>query len=73
MVSTPFDQQSKLQAKTEELVTADSKGLNGWGEDDPSVFVMEMTGRLEGDYQLTNGHGPDKAPQIMRVIAEVKR
>ncbi|KAK6246089.1 hypothetical protein SCA6_009179 [Theobroma cacao] len=55
-----------LQAKTEELVTADSQGGNGWGDDDPSVFVMQMTGRLEGEFQVTNGYGPDRAPQVMR-------
>ncbi|XVF39483.1 hypothetical protein PTKIN_Ptkin01aG0038300 [Pterospermum kingtungense] len=55
-----------LQAKTEELVTADSEGGKGWGDDDPSVFVMKITGRLEGEFQVTNGYGPEKAPQVMR-------
>ncbi|XWS23861.1 hypothetical protein CRYUN_Cryun28dG0051600 [Craigia yunnanensis] len=55
-----------LQAKTEELVTADSQRGNGWGDGDPSVFVMKMTGRLEGEFQVTNGYGPEKAPQVMR-------
>ncbi|GMI90937.1 hypothetical protein HRI_002763000 [Hibiscus trionum] len=55
-----------LQAKTEEQVTADSRGSNGWGDDDPSVFVMKMVGRLEGEFQVTNAYGPQKAPQVMR-------
>ncbi|PPR93650.1 hypothetical protein GOBAR_AA27019 [Gossypium barbadense] len=55
-----------LQAKTEEVVTADSQGNKGWGDDDPSVFVMKMTGRLEGEFQVTNGYGPENAPQVMR-------
>ncbi|OMO94235.1 Glycoside hydrolase, family 5 [Corchorus olitorius] len=55
-----------LQAKTEEVVTADSQGSNGWGDDDPSVFVMKTSGRLEGEFQVTNGYGPQAAPQVMR-------
>ncbi|XP_010269195.1 PREDICTED: glucan 1,3-beta-glucosidase A-like [Nelumbo nucifera] len=56
-----------LQVKTEELVTADYQGNGGWGDDDPSVFVMESAGTLHGEFQVTNGYGPDKAPQVMRV------
>ncbi|XP_044511267.1 probable glucan 1,3-beta-glucosidase A [Mangifera indica] len=55
-----------LQVKTEELVTADYAGGGGWGDDDPSVFVMTIAGRLQGEFQVTNGYGPNKAPQIMR-------
>ncbi|KAK0576427.1 hypothetical protein LWI29_017304 [Acer saccharum] len=56
-----------IQAKTEELVTADYAGSSGsWGDDDPSVFVMTISGRLQGEFQVTNGYGPNKAPQIMR-------
>ncbi|KAK1555886.1 hypothetical protein Q3G72_032854 [Acer saccharum] len=56
-----------IQAKTEELVTADYAGSSGsWGDDDPSVFVMAISGRLQGEFQVTNGYGPNKAPQIMR-------
>ncbi|KAK9050569.1 hypothetical protein SSX86_030462 [Deinandra increscens subsp. villosa] len=52
---------SFLQAKTEDLVTADSKG-----DDDSSVFEMTIVQRLQGEYQVTNGYGPSKAPQIMK-------
>ncbi|KAF3447305.1 hypothetical protein FNV43_RR12488 [Rhamnella rubrinervis] len=57
-----------LQAKTEEMVTADYAPGNGsgWGDDDPSVFVFNITGKLEGEFQVTNGYGPLKAPQVMR-------
>nr|ARU79086.1 beta-glucosidase 1 GH5 family [Camellia sinensis] len=55
-----------LQVKTEELVTADSKGDGGWGDSDPSVFIMTISGRLQGEFQVTNGYGPLKAPQVMR-------
>nr|GMC48504.1 probable glucan 1,3-beta-glucosidase A [Ipomoea batatas] len=55
-----------LQAKTEELVTADSKGNEGWGDNDPYVFVMENTGGLHGEFQVTNGYGPFVAPKVMK-------
>ncbi|PWA46151.1 actin cross-linking, Fascin, Glycoside hydrolase [Artemisia annua] len=55
-----------LQAKTENLVTADSKGDGEWGNNDPSVFKMTILQKFQGEFQLTNGHGPLKAPQIMK-------
>ncbi|XP_076890822.1 putative glucan 1,3-beta-glucosidase A [Bidens hawaiensis] len=55
-----------LQAKTEDLVTADSKGDGQWGDDDPSVFELTIAQRLQGEYQVTSGYGPLKAPQIMK-------
>ncbi|GJV65207.1 probable glucan 1,3-beta-glucosidase A [Tanacetum coccineum] len=55
-----------LQAKTENLVTADSKGDGQWGNDDPSVFEMSIAQRFHGEFQVTNGHGPLKAPQLMK-------
>lgn len=48
-------------------MTADSKGDGGWGDEDPSVFVLEISGRLHGEFQVTNGYGPDKATQVMKV------
>ncbi|XP_074262981.1 putative glucan 1,3-beta-glucosidase A isoform X2 [Silene latifolia] len=55
-----------LQAKTQDLVTADYGGDGGWDDNNPSVFVMTiLNGSLHGEYQVTNGYGPDKAPQVM--------
>ncbi|KAF5740250.1 glucan 1 3-beta-glucosidase A [Tripterygium wilfordii] len=49
-----------LQVKTENLVTADYAGNSGgWGDDNPSVFVITRTGGLHGEFQLTNGYGPN--------------
>lgn len=56
-----------LQAKTEDLVTADYEGNGGWGDDNPSVFLLSISGRLQGEYQITNGYGPLLAPQVMKV------
>ncbi|ESW13140.1 hypothetical protein PHAVU_008G171400 [Phaseolus vulgaris] len=56
-----------LQAKREDVVTADAlKVNNSWGDDDPSVFVMTIAGGMQGEFQVTNGYGPTKAPQVMK-------
>ncbi|KAJ1392048.1 Glycoside hydrolase, family 5 [Sesbania bispinosa] len=55
-----------LQAKTEEVVTADVSEVSGWGDDDPTVFELTITGGLQGEFQVTNGYGPIKAPQVMK-------
>lgn len=43
---------------------------DSWEDSDPSVFKMTVLTNtvLKGEYQLTNGYGPDKASKIMRVI-----
>nr|XP_043615558.1 probable glucan 1,3-beta-glucosidase A [Erigeron canadensis] len=55
-----------LQAKSEDLVTADSKGDGEWGDDDPSVFEMTIIETFKGEYQITRGYGPLRAPKIMK-------
>ncbi|XP_056172829.1 probable glucan 1,3-beta-glucosidase A isoform X2 [Syzygium oleosum] len=57
-----------LQVRTEKRVTADYQcnESNAWRDKDPSVFVMSFTKRLEGEFQVTNGLGPHKAPKVMR-------
>ncbi|GKV09294.1 hypothetical protein SLEP1_g20817 [Rubroshorea leprosula] len=53
-------------AQSEALVTADCQGSNEWGDNDPSVFLMTCTGRLQGEFQVTNRYGPENAPKVMR-------
>ncbi|KAF7816941.1 putative glucan 1,3-beta-glucosidase A [Senna tora] len=55
-----------VQAKTEELVTADVSNVSGWGDDDPTIFLMTINSRMQGEFQVTNGYGPYKAPQVMK-------
>ncbi|KAF3664721.1 hypothetical protein FXO37_11372 [Capsicum annuum] len=57
---------SSFQVKTEELVAADNEGNGGWGDDDPSVFILQTSGKFEGEFQITNGYGPVMAPKVMR-------
>ena len=40
------------------LVTADFAGNSEWGDNDPSVFVIKISGELQGEFQVTNGYGP---------------
>ncbi|KAK7844121.1 hypothetical protein CFP56_011609, partial [Quercus suber] len=61
-----------LQAKSEVLVTADFAGNSEWGDNDPSVFVMKNSSVLRGEFQVTNGYGSQRAPQIMQLIDEHK-
>ncbi|KAG2716587.1 hypothetical protein I3760_03G133600 [Carya illinoinensis] len=54
-----------LQATSRTSVTADYGG-SGWEDSNPSVFKMTIITTLKGEYQVTNGYGPDRAPQIMK-------
>ncbi|KAL1326957.1 hypothetical protein HN51_037067 [Arachis hypogaea] len=56
-----------LQATSETKVSADYEG-SSWEDSDPSVFKMIILteSTIRGEYQITNGYGPEKAPQIMR-------
>jgi len=58
-----------LQVRTEERVTADYQcdQSDVWKDEDPSLFVMSFTKRIEGEFQVTNGLGPQKAHKVMRV------
>lgn len=57
-----------LQAISETVVLASDDEGSSWDDGDPSVFKMNvLTGSIiRGEYQITNGYGPDKAPKIMR-------
>ena len=48
-------------------MTADYAGNGSWGDDDPSMFFITAFGGLQGEFQVTNGYGRDKAPQVMKV------
>ena len=52
------------------LVTADYGG-SGWDDNNPSVFQMKIVRTLQGEYQITNGYGPDRAPQVMQVRVQI--
>ncbi|EEE50844.1 hypothetical protein OsJ_31274 [Oryza sativa Japonica Group] len=57
---------SFLQAKTANSVTADYGESTNWGNDDPSVFIVDMVGGPQGEYQICNGYGAEKASQVLR-------
>lgn len=56
-----------LQAQSQDQLTADFQGEPGWNDGNAATFEMNvLTGdNGGGEYQLTNGLGPDKAPQVM--------
>ncbi|KAF3951398.1 hypothetical protein CMV_022943 [Castanea mollissima] len=54
-----------LQAQSNTLITADYEG-SGWEDSNPSVFEMTIVNTIQGEYQITNGYGPEKAPQVMQ-------
>nr|KYP45218.1 Glucan 1,3-beta-glucosidase [Cajanus cajan] len=56
-----------LQTISETVVLANYEG-SSWDDSDPSVFKMNVLKGtiIRGEYQITNGYGPDKAPKIMR-------
>ncbi|XP_031504612.1 probable glucan 1,3-beta-glucosidase A [Nymphaea colorata] len=56
-----------LQAKSEDIVTADFGGEPGWEDSSKAVFVMNFFGNsLQGEYQVTNGYGTGRAAQVMQ-------
>ncbi|KAF7839978.1 putative glucan 1,3-beta-glucosidase A [Senna tora] len=55
-----------LQAKSETMVSADYQGTSNWGDSDPSVFRLTIVRTLQGEYQITNGYGLDRAAQVLR-------
>ncbi|GFP86518.1 probable glucan 1 3-beta-glucosidase a [Phtheirospermum japonicum] len=57
-----------LQAVNGDSVRADYGGSsNDWSDQNPSVFqIILIPGPPRGEYQLTNGYGPSKAPAVMR-------
>ncbi|EXB39758.1 putative glucan 1,3-beta-glucosidase A [Morus notabilis] len=56
-----------LQVKSDTEVTADYAGSR-WEDENPSVFIMTILSdkNLGGEYQLTNGYGPTRAPQVLQ-------
>ncbi|XP_025610271.1 probable glucan 1,3-beta-glucosidase A isoform X2 [Arachis hypogaea] len=55
-----------INAKSEVMVSADISKVSGWRDDDPTVFQLTIGGRMQGEFQVTNGYGPLKAPQVMK-------
>ncbi|KAF3789174.1 putative glucan 1-3-beta-glucosidase A [Nymphaea thermarum] len=55
-----------VQARSEGTVTADFSGEPDWGDSSNAVFVMKVFGGIQGEFQVTNGHGPERAGQVMQ-------
>ncbi|PKU69999.1 hypothetical protein MA16_Dca022130 [Dendrobium catenatum] len=57
---------SLLQVNSDATVTANYTENTEWGDDDPSVFVMTNVLQLKGEFQVTNGYGPDNSTSVMK-------
>ncbi|CDP20281.1 unnamed protein product [Coffea canephora] len=55
-----------VQAPSGSSVVADYGDTSDWGDQNPSVFQLNIVNTLRGEYQLTNGYGRDKAPQVLK-------
>ncbi|KAK0595695.1 hypothetical protein LWI29_009132 [Acer saccharum] len=54
-----------IQVRSGAQLMADYTG-SSWDDSDPSVFKMSIVRTLQGEYQITNGYGPNRAPQVLR-------
>ncbi|CAM0948215.1 unnamed protein product [Alopecurus aequalis] len=56
---------SFLQANKDGSVTANFGESTTWGDNDPSVFAVNILNGPHGEYQICNGYGKDMATQVM--------
>ncbi|PKU83906.1 hypothetical protein MA16_Dca006381 [Dendrobium catenatum] len=56
---------SFLQVNSDATVTADYTENTNWGDDDPSVFIVTNVYQLKGEFQVTNGYGPNISSSVM--------
>ncbi|KAG0492899.1 hypothetical protein HPP92_006297 [Vanilla planifolia] len=56
---------SFLQANSDGSGCANHPRDTNRGDDDPSVFLLNVVGQLQGEFQVTNGYGHDKASSVM--------
>ncbi|KAK4366999.1 hypothetical protein RND71_014879 [Anisodus tanguticus] len=59
------DQNFVILASNDNVLTADFWGTPDW-DDIPATFEMTIVGKLQGDYQLANGYGHDKAKEVLK-------
>ncbi|KAG0492915.1 hypothetical protein HPP92_006313 [Vanilla planifolia] len=57
-----------LLRPTQMAVTANHPEDTNWGDNDPSIFLLSVVGQLQGEFQVTNGYGRDKASSVMMEI-----
>eukprot|EP01018_Ginkgo_biloba_P020260 Gb_00974 [translate_table: standard] len=54
-----------MQAQSQDRLTADFQGEPGWDDNNAATFEMTIVRGLQGEFQLTNGYGPDRARQVL--------
>ncbi|GLJ06817.1 hypothetical protein SUGI_0049140 [Cryptomeria japonica] len=54
-----------MQALSKDQMTADFEGEPGWNDDNAATFDMSIVGRMQGEFQISNGYEPEKAAQVL--------
>lgn len=54
-----------IQAQCKDQLTADFEGEPGWDGDNAATFEMTIVRTLQGEFQISNGYGPEKAAQVL--------
>eukprot|EP00253_Pinus_taeda_P000728 PITA_00728 len=54
-----------MQAQSKDQLTADFEGEPGWDDDNAATFEMTIVGTMQGEFQISNGYGPEKATQVL--------
>lgn len=55
-----------LQANSKDQLTADFKGEPAWDGNNAATFEMSFTGHMQGEFQISNGYGPERAAQVLK-------
>lgn len=55
-----------LQAQSKDQLTADFKGEPSWDVNNAATFQMNFTRQMQGEFQISNGYGPNRAAQVLK-------
>jgi hypothetical protein len=56
-----------MQAQSKDQLTADFKGEPSWDGNNAATFQMKFTRQMQGEFQISNGYGPKRAAQVLKV------
>eukprot|EP00253_Pinus_taeda_P031831 PITA_31831 len=54
-----------MQAQFKDQLTTDFEGEPRWEGDNAATFEMTIVRTLQGEFQISNGYGPEKAKQVL--------
>jgi len=59
-----------MQAQCKDQLTTDFEGEPGWEGNNVATFEMTIVRTLQGEFQISNGYGPEKATQVLNVMGK---